>query len=71
MVSFMHVSYVLVLYQSECISAMKGILSTTATYICSHSFMCLCVPCYCDTCLKSSALRVGMKTLHNAISVSV
>jgi len=25
--------------------------------------MYLCVPCYCDTCLKSSALRVGMKIL--------
>jgi len=29
--------------------------------------MYLCVPCYCDACLKFSALRVGMKTLHNTI----
>jgi len=28
--------------------------------------MYLCVLCYCDACLKSSALRVGVKTLHNA-----
>jgi len=27
--------------------------------------MYLCVPCYCDACLKSVALRVGVKTLHN------
>ena len=27
--------------------------------------MYLCVLCYCDTCLKSGALRVGVKTLHN------
>jgi len=25
----------------------------------------LCVLFYCDACLKSSALRVGMKTLHS------
>ena len=29
------------------------------------TFMCLRVLCYCDACLKSSALRVGVKTLHN------
>jgi len=23
---------------------------------------------YCDACLKSSGLRVGLKTLHNTIS---
>jgi len=28
---------------------------------------CLCVPCYCDACLKSSALCVGVKTLHNTM----
>jgi len=27
--------------------------------------MYLCVLCYCDACLESSALRVGVKTLHN------
>ena len=42
---------------------MRRILSTVATYIRSKFFMHLCVPCYCDACLKSSALRVGMKTL--------
>jgi len=30
--------------------------------------MYLCIPCCCDACLKSSALRVGVKTLHNAIT---
>jgi len=34
-------------------------------------FMHLCVPCYCDACWKSSALRVGVKTLHNTIASSV
>jgi len=27
--------------------------------------MYLCVTCYCGACLKYSALRVGVKTLHN------
>jgi len=27
--------------------------------------MYLCILCYCDACLKSSALRVGVKTLCN------
>jgi len=25
------------------------------------------IPCYCDACLNSSALRVGVKTLLNTI----
>jgi len=29
--------------------------------------MYFCIPCYCDACLKSSALRVGVKTFHNTI----
>jgi len=33
-------------------------------YVSSSSYMYLCIPCYCDACLKSSALRVGVKTLH-------
>jgi len=57
----MRVSYKLVFHQSICISAIKRIHSTTATYISSPSFMCLCIPSYCDACAKSSALRVGMK----------
>ena len=28
-------------------------------------FHVLCIPCYCDACLQSSALRVGMKALYN------
>ena len=50
---------------SKCISAMKRILYTTAMYISSSSFMYLCISLYCDACLKSSTLRVGVKTLHN------
>jgi len=65
MASFMRVSCKFVFYQSKCISAIKRIHSTTATYISSSSFMYLCIPCYCDACLKSSAMRVGVKTLHN------
>jgi len=36
-------------------------------YISSSYFVYLCVPCYCDAYLKSSALHVGVKTLHNTI----
>jgi len=31
--------------------------------------MYLCVPCYCDACLKSGALRVGVKTLAYTIQI--
>jgi len=34
-------------------------------YVSSSSYMYLRIPYYCDACLKSSALRVGVKTLHN------
>jgi len=63
----MRVSYKLVFHRSECVSAIRRLLSTTAMYISSSSFTYLCIPCYCDACLKSSssALRVGEKTLHN------
>jgi len=69
MTSFMRASQKLAFHQSKCTSATKCILSTTATYLSSCSFMYLCIPCYCDACLKSSALRVGVKTLHNTMSV--
>ena len=55
---------------SKCISAIKRILYTTAMYISSSSFMYLCFPLYCDAYLKSSALRVGVKTLHNTITLN-
>jgi len=42
-------------------------LSTTAMHVSSSTFMYLRIPCYCDPCLDSSALRVGVKTLLNAI----
>jgi len=67
MASFMRMSQNLVFHQSKCISAIKRILSTTAMCASSSSFMYLRIPCYCDACLKSSALRVGVKTLHNTI----
>jgi len=57
----------LVFHQSKCICAIKRILSTTAMYVSSSSFMYLRIPCYCDACLNSSALRVGVKTLLNTI----
>jgi len=65
--SFMRVSRKLVFHQSKCISAIKRIHSTTATYISLSSSMCLYIPWYWDACLKSSPLRVGVKTLHNTI----
>jgi len=67
MTSFMRVSQKLVFHQSKCICAIKRILSTTAMHVSSSSFMYLRIPCYCDACLNSSALRVGVKTLHNTI----
>jgi len=36
-----------------------------ATYMSSCSLMYWCVLRYCDACLKSCALRVGVHTLHN------
>jgi len=65
--SFMRVSQKIVFHQSKCICAIKLIFSTTAMGVSSSSFMYLRIPCYCDICLKSSALRVGVKTLHNTI----
>jgi len=50
---------------SKCISAIKRLLYTTAMYISSSSFVYLCFSLCCDACLKSSVLRVGVKTLHN------
>jgi len=51
--SFMRVSYILVFHQSKCMRVIKRIHSTTAMYVSSSSFMCLCIPCYCDACLRS------------------
>jgi len=63
MTSFMRVSYKLVFHQSKCKSAIMRLLSTAAMYVSSSFFMYLRIPCcYCDACLKSSALRVGVKT---------
>jgi len=67
--SFMCMSQKLVFHQSKCISAIKRILSTTAMYVSSSSFIYLRIPCYCDACLNSSALRVGVKALLNTIYV--
>jgi len=67
MTSLMLMSQKLVFHQSKCICAIKRILSTTAMYVSSSSFMYLRIPCYCDACLNSSALRVGVKTLLNTI----
>ena len=52
--------------QSKCICAIKRFLvSSTAMYVSSSSFMYWRIPCYCDASLNSSALRVGVKTLLN------
>jgi len=68
MTSFMYMSQKLVFHQSKCICAIKHILSTTAMYVSSSSFMYLRFPCYCDACY-SSDLRVGLKTLLNTIQL--
>ena len=67
MTSFMRMSQKLVFHQSKCICAIMLILSTTAIYVSSSSFMYLRFPCYCDACLNSSDLRVGLKTSLNTI----
>jgi len=50
---------------SKDFSAIKHILSTTTMYMSLSSFMYLCIPCYCDACLKCSALRMGVEMLPN------
>ena len=67
MTSFIRISQKLVFHQSKCICAMKRILFTTAMYVSSSSFMYLRTSCYCDACLNSSDLRVGVTTLLNTI----
>jgi len=67
MKSLMHMSYTPVFHERKCISAMRRIVSTVAMHIRLNFFMYLFVPCYCDACLKPSALRVGVKTLHNTL----
>ena len=69
MTSFMHMSQKLVFHQRKSICAIMPILSTTAIHVSSSSFMYLRIPCYCDECLNSSDLRVGLKTLLNAMQL--
>jgi len=64
----MRMSQKLVFHKSKCICAIVRILSATAMYVSSSSFMYLRIPCYCDACLNSSALRVGVMTLLNTVS---
>jgi len=54
---------------SKCISAIKRILYTTTLYISSFSFVYMCSFLYCDACLKSSVLRVGVKTLRHLLQM--
>ena len=63
----MRMSQKLVFHESKCICTIKRILSTTAMYVSSSSFMYLRFPCCCDARLNSSTLRVGLKTLLNTI----
>ena len=65
----MRMSQKLVFHQRKYIYAIMRILSTTAMYVSSSSFMYLRFPCYCDACLNSMDLCVGLKTLVNTISV--
>jgi len=67
MTSFIRISQKLVFHQNKCICAIKRILSTTAMYVSSSSFMYLRISCFCDACLNSSDLRVGVTTLLNTI----
>ena len=67
MTSFIRISQKLVFHQSKRICAIKRILSTTAMYVSSSSFMYLRISCYCDACLNSSDLRLGVTTLLNTI----
>jgi len=54
---------------SKCISTIKHILYTTVMYISSSSFVYLFFSLYCDACLQSSVLCVGVKTLHNTMQL--
>ena len=65
MTSFMRVSQKLMFHQSKCISAIKHILSTTAMYVSSSSFMYLGIPCYFDACLKSRSEDVTQYNQSN------
>jgi len=47
--------------------ALSSLYSLLSPRISSSSFMYLCIPCYCNACLKFSAFRVGVKTLHNTV----
>jgi len=67
MTSFIRISQKLMFHQSKCICAIKRILSTTAMYVSWSSFMYLRISCYCDACLNSSDLFVGVTTLLNTI----
>ena len=71
MTSFIRMSQKLVFHQSKSICAIKRILSTTAMYVSLPSFMYLRIACYCDACLNSSALLVGVMTLLNTINKNV
>jgi len=54
---------------SKCITAIKRMLPPLyyrhVYILVFFHVQYLCISCYCETCLKSSALRVGVKTLYN------
>jgi len=68
MTSFIRISQKLVFHQRKCICAIKRILSTTAMYVSSSSFMYLRISCYCDAC-KFKRLACGSDdvTQYNTI----
>ena len=58
---------------SKCITAIKRMLPPLyyrhVYILVFFHVQYLCISCYCETCLKSSALRVGVKTLYNTILI--
>ena len=64
----MRVPFMLVFHQCKCISAIKRILYYCQVYmlVCFHAFVSSFL---LRRMLESSALRVGVKTLHNTISI--
>ena len=52
MASFIRMPFMFMFHQCKCVSAIKRILSTTATYTSTFSFLQLCVPCHCYVCLS-------------------
>jgi len=66
MATFMRVSWKLVFHQST-VNALAPLSTYSILPQCIYPRLlsCICFSLYCDACLKSSVLRVGVKMLHN------